>query len=743
LANLSAAAQSAQLLSLPLLRAAARADQREMGDSIAAWADMAEQTRSACEELQDERARRIDPNQLAGPLDQARDRARRTAEGLEKAIRLDQATAIRNDVRSAIELSRRAEKATGADRDRLRTAASRLRDSVHAAAQEAHLNPAESNGNTPELDGAINDAMNTLRSNPPIDFAGVANDWSGRLRGVSSGNLLATRSQLELIALAPRLAMASQVEMVRPDADFVRSRDLLLAARAAKALATVAMSDRAPAAAKQGVNEYPGALRDLQAEHQLHRQEHPPGNAKQITAKAQAAREKMRRWAGDDDPAVAQGDHGEQLALDAAAAQQKGEFDKAKSLDQKRAALSKSPLAKSQQKTAERETAAAQRLDSLRQRQQELAEQTADAVKQAQRARQPTEKDASQKQLDALARKQQALAKQIEAERELAQKDGDESDAPINPAAAIAQARQALTDLKQTNEQVRHAPDDATRAERAKEVDPSAVQAANEKLDKISPAADEAHAQIEDKVVGGARQLQQEARGHDANAVHRRADELDSAIADAMKKVDAAEEKLADRDALAAAESAAKEASDQLQQATDDRDAEKKSHDENAHPDSKNAQQANANGKAPPAGKGDNAQPHAGRPANASPHNGPSGNGRTPAESMAAAQQAQARTLSALERAVDRATMTGGQARVRQLPLVESIFTLLPVLIEAPGSAGGGASPQITVDLPSVREWGRLRPRDKDDQTAVATPTDPPGYEQSLRMYFEALGKEK
>ena len=86
--------------------------------------------------------------------------------------------------------------------------------------------------------------------------------------------------------------------------------------------------------------------------------------------------------------------------------------------------------------------------------------------------------------------------------------------------------------------------------------------------------------------------------------------------------------------------------------------------------------------------------------------------------------------------------MTGGQARVRELPLVAELFSLLP-LLDGPPIAAAPGSGAARADLAVAREWGRLRPREDPQQTAVAPLADPPGYEASLRAYFEALGKEK
>jgi len=108
-----------------------------------------------------------------------------------------------------------------------------------------------------------------------------------------------------LLAMEDRLAMASQVESIRPGADFVRARDWSLAARAGKAISTVAAAATAPDAIKSAVAEFPAAVADLHAEHTMHRAKDKPGDAGAILAKAQQAREKMRRWAGDDDTKLA------------------------------------------------------------------------------------------------------------------------------------------------------------------------------------------------------------------------------------------------------------------------------------------------------------------------------------------------------------------------------------------------------------------------------------------------------
>src|SRR5262249_27696154 len=136
-----------------------------------------------------------------------------------------------------------------------------------------------------------------------------------------------------------RLAAAAAVEMVRPDADFTRARDLSLAARAGETIAAVRLSLANEPAMQQAAREYPGALRDLQAEHRLTRQPQP--NAERVSLAAKNARDRRRKWAGETDPAVADASKAitdDQLALETAAAMQKKQFDQVKKLESKRTA---------------------------------------------------------------------------------------------------------------------------------------------------------------------------------------------------------------------------------------------------------------------------------------------------------------------------------------------------------------------------------------------------------------------
>ena len=676
----TAAAQLAQQAQGPLMRAAARADRRDVADAIAGWFDAAEHARAIAETVADMRSRAVDPGQIAGALDEAAQLTRTASEQLAAVVKGQAALGIRDDLAAARSVAERVDRAQPTDREKLQNAAKRLSASADAAARDAGVDAGA-------LDQAIAAGNAVLQPNQ-IQFEGLARDWSAGMQRVAAGNAVAERTHHDLIAMEARLAAAAAVEMVRPDADFTRARDLSLAARAGQNIAAIDLSLANDAAMKQAAAEYPDALRDLQAEHRLLRQPQP--NAEQVYLAAKSARDRMRKWAGETDPAVADASKSmadDQLALEAASAMQKKQFDQAKKLESKRTAAQLEQQKQRQQQLAQ-QAQVAQRLEELRKQQEQLAKQTAkeqDAAKLQQLAQ-------AQQQMAQQVQKARDEAEKINADDKEAQAEDKKADAAVD---AIANARRALQEMKSDNADVRQAPDENKRNAKARELDPSSVQAANEKLGAASPMADDARKQIDDKVLPEARSMQQDAKANNNGGVTQRAENLDREIAEAGKKLDGAEEKLAERDALAAAESASQQAAQQMAQATQA--------DKAKSPASAASQQA----------------------------------------ARQAAQAAQARALTALEQAADRAARQSGGARVHDLPAIADLLSLLPLLDSNVAVTGSGGGSFAKADLANARDWGRLRAREDTQQTAVAPVADPPGYESALRAYFEALGKEK
>jgi hypothetical protein len=94
-----------------------------------------------------------------------------------------------------------------------------------------------------------------------------------------------------------------------------------------------------------------------------------------------------------------------------------------------------------------------------------------------------------------------------------------------------------------------------------------------------------------------------------------------------------------------------------------------------------------------------------------------------------------------LSRAWDR---TIHQAAAQRLALVPSMQSLFGVPVAPPTRGAPGApdkSPAPVTDLASVREWGRLRPRDMDELSTPMRESEPAGYETALQLYFQRLGQ--
>jgi hypothetical protein len=110
----------------------------------------------------------------------------------------------------------------------------------------------------------------------------------------------------------------------------------------------------------------------------------------------------------------------------------------------------------------------------------------------------------------------------------------------------------------------------------------------------------------------------------------------------------------------------------------------------------------------------------------------------------------QKRTLEALNKAAVDAIRRSKNQRLSQVPAYAPLY--LPPL-SGNWSDGGGeggvgrtnaASERLLQTIPGLREWGRLRERMGGDPLAAPVrETDPPGYSDALRVYFEVLGREE
>ena len=111
---------------------------------------------------------------------------------------------------------------------------------------------------------------------------------------------------------------------------------------------------------------------------------------------------------------------------------------------------------------------------------------------------------------------------------------------------------------------------------------------------------------------------------------------------------------------------------------------------------------------------------------------------RTP-PNMPMARKNQQGASTALSRAWDQSIHQAAAARLAELPSTLSLFALYPIRGE--GAGNGVAMSPTQAGAPAAREWGRLQAREADGMNASVHELDPPGYEDALKVYFEALGQ--
>jgi hypothetical protein len=244
------------------------------------------------------------------------------------------------------------------------------------------------------------------------------------------------------------------------------------------------------------------------------------------------------------------------------------------------------------------------------------------------------------------------------------------------------QAERAWADAAQRTEQV------------SQPVQPDAAEGLAASLAPFTPETSPAKAAIDEQLSPALRQLQQGIKSEDAAAVDKAAGQARRAISAAQEELRKAQAELMDRDPLVAARMFAEAAARSLES--------------------------------------------------------------TPADLQTAGTQ-QRNSASALAKAWDNSVHDAAALRLSGVPGMESLFgmpshdTKLTGASIASGSGVGSGrksgkgrtvrDPVTLMGIPGLREWGRLRPRVSEGRSASVRETDPPGYEQSLKVYFETLGQ--
>jgi hypothetical protein len=702
------------------------------------------------------------------------DQARQSQVLLKAVAEGERAAAVLADRENLAASEKRAAGAGAAAAERIRQSIRRAKDDIDATVKGMGLDPAAASLNE-QLRGKVQAGQGVLQSQRPVDYAAAARDWSGELQ----------KDPLRRLLLDERLAAAAQAEALSPSGDLLRARDLQYCGKAAARLATDAASDRyaGRTVGAEAPNQFAAAVASIQREYDVNRRPtdvRPPGELKAVRQAAAEARSLVARWAGEGgtgQPVVATTPPAtspsstaaaaaiearlrqrrvEELAVKASAEAASRDYQAARASDKRllrgiseslpRGAAARAdvpagatpaslvagpvlpPSLVRDSQRVERLTAKAEKIDHIQTDQDKLADETRAAGAQPPRALAGRQRDVAERIADAGADEPPASssgAAGVVAPEAPASGGGSSVSAADDPnwrgratatllrvqeqLAAMPQdltrSQEAASALRQAAARAQMARSDADAApdDRKAALEMAARQADQDKADAeerfravalpVVPASAEslatALAQFEPESTAAreivARQLvpalqgfEQVAKSGDAAAAERAAADARSAIVSAQAELARAQQLFTERDPLVAAKWFARAAADSLS--------------------------------------------------------------RNPPD-LTAAQRRQLEASLALSRAWDRTIHQAAAQRLALVPSMQSLFGV-PVAPATRGGPGGtGTAPAPATDLASVREWGRLRPREMEDLTAPVRESEPVGYEKALQLYFQRLGQ--
>lgn len=579
--------------------------------------------------------------------------------------------------------------------ERLNQTLRRAQQETDAAIVQLGLQPQAADLDA-KLQQKVDAAEQLIRSLPLLDVATLAVEWSAAVQ----------RTDVAVPSLAERLASASAVEAIRPDAEPIIARDWQLAGRAAERIGqlVLAHSGDDPGPIRQLLDALPKAIAALQREHQMIRQ---PGGSLSLEQlgitrqEAAAARVDLARWAKQTDLTAA-----EELAMEASALTARRDYTSAEALDRALAARVRPEGSGGSWRwdAIDRAMARARNIDRLSLEQQDVVEQTMTPWQDAsmtlsQRQRQIAEKIGStgearnresgvlradaiedhklageviaqvQERLalmpQQLARVQEAAEthRQQAARAAQAMADAKNASGPRLPAAQRA-AEQADRALRQAREQLTSALTPLA----AEDVD-RIVQ----RLRQVGPETDLACQRMTAELRPALALLEQATRQGDRGAVNLAARRVREAIEATQAQLRQSQASMMESDPLAAAAWYARMAARWL--------------------------------------------------------------GLDPSNLDRAVESQQDAALS-LEKAWREAVRESATERLAATPQFRSILTPLAGMPGNPALNNAGDDA-----LPSLRPWGAISPWQPQNLTAPLHETDPHGYQDALRVYFEALGK--
>jgi hypothetical protein len=710
--HLSTAEETGTMLRQSLLRVIVYSASPKMSEALATAVDTAAVELDGVDRVDETIAStREVKDATAGRMTRVAAEAAELARQVKKLSDGDQAAAVQAD-RENLKPSPSTAPTDRAAQDRRREMFERATQDINAALTALGIDPKAGDVDA-QLQRRIDSATRIISAAKPIDFTAAAQRWSEGVRG----------NEFQPPHLEDRLSAASQAEAVRPDAEMNAARDLQYASRAAAKLsAPVEDEEPAPAEAKarvEALGQYPTALGALRAEHEVNRralEAKSPREVKQIHEAARAihtaaaaARAKMMTWAApagtSSSELASKARELDNLAVSAGVATENKDFDTAAEMDRRlAAALGRPELAEA--------SAVPRAIDRLSNNQEKLADQTAQAdetqaaaiagvqqqvaddigqtqVQAAAGAQTtPDSAEARQKATEAISRAQEKLASlpmQLLTVQELAANLGD---ATTRLSLARAHAAEAPPAQRET-------------AQRVAAMIQSEVEQAQKSFDDASkpltgPLADDlvdslrqfapdttgAVTAVDEDLRGTLSDLQdilsKSAESRDRAGIEAAAQQVRDALAEVQEALRDAQGKVIERDPLVSARWFARAAADALSAAP-------------------------------------------------------------PNKRSAAAHQK--KTLEALSKAAVEALRRSKNARLSQAPGYAPFY--LPPLPGAwDDSEGRPSGDRLLQTIPGLREWGRLRERMGESLDAPVRESEPAGYSESLRLYFEVLGRE-
>lgn len=759
--NLSAAVESATLLRQALLRVAAHSRSTALSTALAGWMDTARQQAFAA----DDAFRRAGaPSGMDGPardrLSRAIEQARDLRSRIGVAAQGERAAAVLADRENLAAAEKRPPPSDRAAVERRETTLQRTRKDIAAGAAEVGLNAL-----APDLDAQLHarvkaseDLLYSCRS---VDYVSAARDWSAALH----------REPRQKTGFDARLLAAAQAEAVRPDADFLRARDLELAARVAGSIESAVLLAPGKIAHYDGkFNGFPAILEAIERDHNVNHvaemnadssanrasnPTHPtPSTARSdeqrlARARADKARDLLAKWLREGTAgrealasvsAAARQAELDDLALRASALGARRDYQQAAEADQsltrRLTASVRTPGRPPDTRLVDADPPGA--AQAIEERVRRIAHTGQEVARRMSDAREMDTLGKTQNDLEEELRHARAgadsgmVTRQRAVAEQIARAQQQDSSALASTTSVVGAQRdmndpnwrgRATAALLLAQEQLAAMPQDLAAAQEAAAVRRRAADRAAMAQHDASSAAGEAR--------GMADRAATQAQADLADAASR----LDKALAPVAPKVAM---ELADRlDPFAPEATAARDiVAGQMAQAL-------KSLADSASGNDSNAV-AQAAGDARRAI--DAAQKELARAqdifAQRDPLVAAKWFSRAAADALAVhptdlrtALKHQASTALALARAWDRSIHQASALRLSMLPSLQNVYG--PLAPESPSAVTSAYSPNLT----SPRDWGTLHAREGDDVNAGLREPDPPGYEEPLRLYFEAIGK--